>query len=249
MDYVISFVSQKGGVGKSTLARAIAREFHANGFKVKLADMDVQQVTTVNWHARRLNAGLPSVGSVECFRSFDDALAGSADADVLIIDGAGRASKATAEIAANSDLIIQPSSPGIDDLSPAVLLFHELIKREIPRSKLRFALTFVGTAREEEMAREYIQAAGYGVLDGSVEFRPSYRAALTAGRTITETSHKSINVKADKLLQSIIDTLQGSSNVVDSSHPDDGSKVEDSSYLDDGSHQSDNSNQQALLEI
>lgn len=208
MDYVVAFVSQKGGVGKSTLARAIAHEFQRNGFRVKLADMDIQQITTVNWHARRLQAGLDSVGSVECFRTYEEAKAASGDCDVLIVDGAGRASSVTAEIAKDADLVIQPSSPSIDDLQPAVLLYHELTKQSIPREKLWFALTFVGTEHEESLGREYLDYAGYRVLDGYLEFRPSYRAALTAGRTITETSHESINKRADGLIQSIFSTLQ-----------------------------------------
>ncbi len=209
MDYVVAFVSQKGGVGKSTLARAIAREFQRNDFRVKLADMDIQQITTVNWHARRLNAGLDSVGSVECFRTYSEAKASAGACDVLIVDGAGRASSATAEIARDADLVIQPSAPSIDDLQPAVLLYHELTKLGISRKKLCFALTFVGTENEEALGREYLDHAGYNILDGCLEFRPSYRAALTAGRTITETSHKSINKRADSLIQSIFSTLQG----------------------------------------
>lgn len=208
MEYVVAFVSQKGGVGKSTLARAIAREFQRNGFRVKLADMDIQQITTVNWHARRLNAGMDPVGSVECFRTYAEAKTSASDCDVLIVDAAGRASSATAEIARDADLVVQPSAPGIDDLQPAVLLFHELTKQGIPPKKLRFALTFVGTENEETLGREYLDYAGYKVLDGSLEFRPSYRAALTAGRTITETTHKSVNVRADRLLQAIFSSLQ-----------------------------------------
>ena len=209
MDYVIAFVSQKGGVGKSTLARAVARELHANTFSVKLADMDVQQATTVNWHVRRLAAGLDPIGSVECFRTFTEAKASATHFDALVIDAAGRASAQSAEIAAEADLVIQPSAPGIDDLQPAVLLFHELVQQGIPRDKLRFALTFVGTAREEALGRDYLDHAGYQTLAGSLEFRPSYRAALTAGRTITETTHKGVNERADRLLQSIFSTLQG----------------------------------------
>ena len=208
MDYVVAFISQKGGVGKSTLARAVAREFHVNGFKVKLADMDVQQATTVNWHVRRLNAGLDPIGSVECYRTFSEAKVAAVNEDALVIDAAGRASAASAEIAAQADLVIQPSSPSLDDLQPGVLLFHELVKQGISMDKLRFALTMVSTEREEELGREYANQAGYKVLDGSLEFKTSYRSALNAGKTVTETVHKGVNTKADKLLQSIFSTLQ-----------------------------------------
>lgn len=42
MGVVVAFVSQKGGVGKSTLARALARESAAGRLLVKVADLDVQ---------------------------------------------------------------------------------------------------------------------------------------------------------------------------------------------------------------
>jgi AAA domain len=38
MSTIIAFVSQKGGVGKSTLARALAREAAVAGLKTKIAD-------------------------------------------------------------------------------------------------------------------------------------------------------------------------------------------------------------------
>ena len=64
MTTVIAFVSQKGGVGKSTLSRALAREAAASGLAVKIADLDTQQSTSVDWHRQRLDiAGFH--GSVE----------------------------------------------------------------------------------------------------------------------------------------------------------------------------------------
>ena len=50
MSTIIAFVSQKGGVGKSTLARALAREATVGGIKAKIADLDTQQGTSVDWH-------------------------------------------------------------------------------------------------------------------------------------------------------------------------------------------------------
>ena len=58
MTTIIAFVSQKGGVGKSTLSRALAREATHGGMKTKIADLDTQQATTIDWHRTRLNAGL-----------------------------------------------------------------------------------------------------------------------------------------------------------------------------------------------
>ena len=49
----VAVVSQKGGVGKSSIARLIGREFADNGWLVNIADMDVQQATSYHWFKRR----------------------------------------------------------------------------------------------------------------------------------------------------------------------------------------------------
>ena len=49
MPYKIAMVAQKGGVGKSTLARMIAVEAAKGGLQAKIADLDTQQSTCVHW--------------------------------------------------------------------------------------------------------------------------------------------------------------------------------------------------------
>jgi Flp pilus assembly CpaE family ATPase len=49
MALIVGIVSQKGGVGKSTLARLVAREYALAGWSVKIADLDVSQGTSFNW--------------------------------------------------------------------------------------------------------------------------------------------------------------------------------------------------------
>ena len=64
MALVIGVVSQKGGVGKSTCARLIAREYAHAGWDVKIADLDVSQGTSFDWHVRRLQQQM----AAECRR-------------------------------------------------------------------------------------------------------------------------------------------------------------------------------------
>ena len=67
MAAIVAFVSQKGGVGKSTLSRALAREVAIGGLRVKIADLDTQQGTSVDWHRLRLSQGIEPTVSVEAF--------------------------------------------------------------------------------------------------------------------------------------------------------------------------------------
>ncbi len=77
MTTVVAFISQKGGVGKSTLARALAREAVISGLKVKIADLDPDQATIVDWHKVRTQRAIEPVLSVELFRNVAQALAGN----------------------------------------------------------------------------------------------------------------------------------------------------------------------------
>ena len=161
---IIGLISQKGGVAKSTLARAIAREAAAGGLRVKLADLDTQQGTSSNWHRRRLEAGIEPAFSVEAFKTAAQALRVAPDFDMLVLDGPARASVATLEIAHQATLVIQPTGASVDDLHPAVLTFHEMVRAGIPKARLVFAMCKIGTDAEEAEARSYITQAGFRSL-------------------------------------------------------------------------------------
>lgn len=207
MTKIVALVSQKGGVGKSTLARALAREAANSGLAVKVADLDTQQGTFVDWHRQRLNNGFERIGSVETYAKASEALKASEDFDILVVDGAARASKATLEIARYSDLTILPTCASRDDLVPAIKLANELIDGGITRNNLAFALCRVTTEAETKDAREALEGAGYRVLAGALQEKPAYRQAQNDGLAITETRYKSLNQKADELLTDLTNVL------------------------------------------
>ena len=207
MTSVIAFVSQKGGVGKSTLARAVAREAAAGGLRVKVADLDTQQGTSVDWHRLRLGAGIEPIVSVEAFATAAQALAVAGSYDILIIDGPARTSQATLEIARAASLVVQPTGASLDDLRPAVREFHALVKAGLPVHRLTFALNRIGTPAEEADSRAYLNEAGYSVLDGCLGERPAYRRAQNGGHAVTETRYSGLNARADALIQSLIDRV------------------------------------------
>jgi chromosome partitioning protein len=207
MAAVVAFVSQKGGVGKSTLSRALAREAAAGGLRVKVADLDTQQGTSVDWHRQRLNASIEPVVSVEAFATAAQALGVAGGFDILILDGPARTSQATLEIARAANLVVQPTGASLDDLRPAVREFHALVKAGVPSARLAFALNRIGTPTEEAETRAYLAEAGYAVLDGCLLERPAYRQAQNAGHAITETRYVALNERADVLIQSLIDRV------------------------------------------
>jgi chromosome partitioning protein len=204
MAVVLALISQKGGVGKSTLARALGAVAAAAGLKVRIADLDPQQGTVVRWEqARRMQPQLPTL-DVRGYVGVEAALAEAADLELLVIDAPGRTNETTATLARVSHIIVQPTGPSVDDLHPAVLLFHELVAAGIDKSRLVFALTRTLNTREERDARAYLEAAGYMVLPGALPERSGYRDAQNRGRAVTETDAKDLNRRADDLILALM---------------------------------------------
>lgn len=204
----IGMVSQKGGVGKSTLARLVAREYAKAGWDVKIADLDVSQGTSFNWQARRLQHSLEPAISVERFGTVEQALKVGDHYDLVILDGPPHSTAGTLKIAQASSFVVLPTGLSLDDLEPSVMLAHELVKKEIARPKVVFALCRVGESESEiAEARQYVEQAGYRVLKGEIPEKTAYRRASDEGRTLTETRFQSLNEKSDALAQSIVDYL------------------------------------------
>ena len=208
MTYLIGMVSQKGGVGKSTLARMMAREFVSGGLAAKIADLDTQQQTCTNWAGRRAENEIHPEVQVQSFASVKTALSEAGRFDALIMDGKPNASEQTSEIGLAANLVVIPTGQTVDDLHPGVVLAHSLRKKGVQADRIAFALfRTTGSARENQAAREYLQEAGYTVLAGEVPVSTAYGSASDAGKAITETSFKTLNARAAQLAQSVIDRI------------------------------------------
>jgi chromosome partitioning protein len=209
MAIYIGVISQKGGVGKSTICRIVATVFASNGWNVKIADLDTKQGTCTEWKRIRDDNGIEPSISVETFRTVGHALKLDKIHDMVIFDGAPHSSNQTLEVAKASNVIILPTGPALDDLRPSVLLAHELADRGIDVPRIFFALCRVGDSETEiQEARSYISQAGYTVLDGELLERVGYRRSSDKGLSLTETPIKSLKDKAKTLAKSIIEQVK-----------------------------------------
>lgn len=204
MPVIVSFVSQKGGVGKSSLARALAVTLERGGMNVLVADLDPQQGTVIEWAKLRGARRLKPEITVRRFKTADDAIIGGEAADVLIVDGPARASAGTLELARQSDLLVQPSGCGLDDLRPAVLLFHELLAAGIGRERLTVALCRTAGEPEEGAARRYLHKAKYDVLDTSLPEQLGYREAMNQGAALIESSDTKLNARGQAMMDELL---------------------------------------------
>lgn len=206
MGYSIGVVSQKGGVGKSTITRAVAVEFARKNWKVKIADMDSKQKTCIEWAARRIEEGIEPIIEVQNFAKVADAIKQEEMYDLIIFDGVGQADAQTMEIAKACDILILPSGLSADDLVPQIKLANEMVAKGIDKRKIGFALSRVGRSeRELETAIDDITAR-YRYL-GRIDEKTSITASHDLGKAANETRYESISSVVDKLVQGIVDLL------------------------------------------
>jgi chromosome partitioning protein len=205
---VIAFASQKGGVGKSTLCRALAVEAIRAGLKTIVSDLDAAQGTVHEWAKDRAKLGLEPPITVRLCRTAAEALDGAGDVDLLLVDGPAKADVETLALARVADLIVQPCGGGLDDLRPAIRTFNGLIDRGVPRDRLLMALVRVGSEAEASNARDYLEVAGYACASGWLPERLTYRTLHNAGQSITEAKILGLRSAAELMVQSIIDAAQ-----------------------------------------
>jgi len=200
-------VSQKGGVGKSTLCQLIAREAAIGGKSAKILDFDVKQMTSTDWVRARLERDLEPAIEAEPIKNIDKALKHNRDYDIIVLDGAPGAPKRTAELLPACDLIVLPTGSSRADLVPTLALARRIAEMKLATDGPVFALCRIMTAAEAAEARATIGNAGFETFVGELIERPGYRQAQNFGRSATETAFPSLNDKARLLARSILDRL------------------------------------------
>ena len=200
---IIACLSQKGGGGKSTLARALAVELTKQKQNVLLVDLDIQQKTSQEWSERRKSQGVKPLINCQAFSYFDEKLL-KTNYDYLIIDGPARISEGSLNIAKNANLIIQPVRPSLDDLNPAVREFNGLIKAGIPKNKLAFVVNAVGSLAMEKATRDYLTPANYHIFLSVLEEKVSFQEAQNQGLSISEVKYPRLKEQVRKLVKEIL---------------------------------------------
>jgi chromosome partitioning protein len=199
-------MNNKGGVGKSVLARAYAVEAARGGASVLIADLDDVQRTSKRWADHRKANGLQPPIRVEVATprlAYD-----MADrSDVLVIDAPGWTDRESVKMAAWSTFCVIPSRANrMDDLSETVRLLHALKAQGIEDYRFGVALNALRAATAEQDdsdARAYLAEVGFKALPGFVRDMKEYEIALLEGKAITETGRKELNDQAFVLVDGI----------------------------------------------
>jgi len=205
---IISLISQKGGVGKSALARLLAVEIAKAEWSVKIADLDPAQGTSTKWKSRRDTAGFQPDVAVEKFRTVDRALKEAARYDLMILDGPAHAEQGGRVMAKSSDLVIMPTGYSLDDMEPQIEAAYELEDAGVDPARILFVFCRArGSEVEDKAARAYLQKARVTVLDPVFPELASIRQGHAEGRAASEVPFPKVQEKVVNVAQSIVDQL------------------------------------------
>jgi chromosome partitioning protein len=159
---VLTFVSQKGGAGKSTLACATAVAARLDGQRVALVDLDEQGSTAAWAEARKkLRASTSSdklpddiplrkVGVSRIGAWFEEAKRRDIGDVLIVVDTAGTASEDVADALRNADVVLIPVQPSPQDLRALGPTLKQV--REHAPGKFAFVLSRASHLQSRENA-------------------------------------------------------------------------------------------------
>lgn len=185
---VVAFVSDKGGMGKSTAALHLACAAAEDRFEAAVLDLD-PQASVGRWARLRKRAGLPPRPLAETCVPIDieDRLSElrAAGADLVLLDTAGRDNNAITAAIAAADLVLVPCHPTDLELATLGPTLARLRAEQRPHMVLLIDWS-AGAARRRQDAAVAIARAGGLVAPAPYTHRADYRMALEQGQGVTE---------------------------------------------------------------
>lgn len=204
---IIASLSQKGGVGKSTLARLIARHYAAGGWRVKIADFNVKQGTSTEWVRNRLRFGVIPEVAGEPVTSVKSVL--KQDYDLMVMDGRPDAETTSADIAKVADLILIPTGVSFDDLEPQLKFANELYSRGVRKQQMLFVLNkTTKSPAAVTAASDWLKEGGYQPADTEIPFLQAYQNAQNFGKALSESDYPTLNDRAELLCAEIVGRIE-----------------------------------------
>ena len=202
-----SFIGQKGGVGKSALARVLAAAAARQGRRVLLADFDLEQLTCIEWNAARLRNGVVPELDVRSFKSLKKLRKSAEGFDLIVADTRGLADALTQDVAEESDVVFLPTGTSADDLRPTLALARRLAKFGAG-DRLTLILSKTGRSdRQNDGARQQIEAAGFSTLPVSWPLRDGFQADFDSGRAGAEASNPHLRKIGEEIEKALLDRV------------------------------------------
>jgi len=184
---IISFVNQKGGVGKTTSAINIAASLNRRNYKIGFIDADPQGSAT-HWHALEDNAAFEIMHHPEPLAR-NDIQKLSQKYDYLVIDAPPAIGSITKSILAVADLSIIPLSPSSLDFwsCKRTLEMVDEAREENPELDVKLLINrrIPGT-RIGRQARDLLAEFNLDILDSELCQRVAFIDAMSSGVSVMQ---------------------------------------------------------------
>jgi len=216
---VISFVSSKGGVGKTTSTVLLASELAEAGKTVTVIDADPNRPIET-WHkTSSLGAKLSVVVDDSADTIVDTIDAATTISDFVLVDLEGTATDRIGFAVARSDLVLIPSQGSVLDANEAAKSIRLIRQMEkVARRTIPFRVFFsrVPPAIREKTAKDIEQQFLEGdipMLPIQIVDRAAYRAVFSIGGTLYHLDTKDVGgldsarQNANAFAQSVIHAL------------------------------------------
>lgn len=179
---VLAILSQKGGVGKTTLATCLAVAAEQAGQRVAILDID-PQATASFWKDMR-EAETPAVVSVQSSRlGAMVKTCAETGVDLVIIDGAAIARDVTYEATRHADFVLVPTrATAFDTMS----MLHTLETIGGQHKPCAVVLTFAVRGKEIADAFAAIAAIGAEACPVTIGQRKAFFRAQSDGQVVQE---------------------------------------------------------------
>lgn len=193
---IIALLNQKGGVGKTTLALAVAGEWAMQGRRVILIDADPQG-SALDWSEMRAREGLPRLFSVIGLARdtlHREAPALARDADLVVIDGPPRVAGLMRSALLATDMVLIPVQPSPFDGWASAEMLALISEARIYRPELvaRFVLNRCGA--RTVLARDTAATLADHdppALASRIGQRIAFAVAAQSGRIVRELDRES----------------------------------------------------------
>ncbi len=214
---ILSSLSYKGGVGKTTVAQNVAVCLAHTGYKVCILDADTSQ-NSQSWLGRRSSElpNIPVYGNTDPQAIMQNIKALYDDYEVIIIDSPPALSKIASKIILASHLLLIPITPtgGSDIWTTEQLLEHYDLIRDQKGSAIPAAFVVNRFRANVKMHQAYLEALSefketYGVdtMQSKLVDRSAYGEANLQGMGVYEYTNPQAKQEVINLCNEIINLV------------------------------------------